>query len=45
MCGAEARLMHTRIEISQALTRITQGRPVSETEALMPWSFKPDAMG
>ncbi|WP_289294359.1 transposase domain-containing protein, partial [uncultured Reyranella sp.] len=27
------------------LTRIAQGWPVSEIEALMPWNFKPHALG
>ncbi|NMN74477.1 IS66 family transposase [Rhizobium sp. 57MFTsu3.2] len=31
--------------LSQTLTRIAQGWPVSEIEALMPWNFKPDAIG
>ncbi len=31
--------------LSQTLTRIAQGWPVSEIEALMPWNFKPHALG
>mgnify|MGYP000220727596 CR=1 FL=1 len=31
--------------LSQTLTRIAQGWPASEIEALMPWNFKPDAIG
>jgi len=31
--------------LSQTLTRITQGWPVAEIEALMPWNFRPDAIG
>ncbi|WP_272950727.1 IS66 family transposase [Rhizobium rhizogenes] len=31
--------------LSQTLTRIAQGWPVSEIEALMPWNFKSDAIG
>ncbi len=31
--------------LSQTLTRIAKGWPVSELEALMPWNFKPDAIG
>ena len=31
--------------LSQTLTRIAQGWPVSEIEALMPWNFKPDVIG
>jgi transposase len=31
--------------LSQTLTRIAQGWPVSELEALMPWNFKSDAIG
>ncbi len=30
--------------LSQTLTRIAQGWPVSELEALMPWNFRPDAI-
>ena len=31
--------------LSQTLTRIAQGWPVADIEALMPWNFKPDAIG
>lgn len=31
--------------LSQTLTRIAQGWPVAEIEALMPWNFRPDAIG
>lgn len=31
--------------LSQTLTRIAQGWPASEIEALMPWNFKPDVIG
>lgn len=31
--------------LSLTLTRIAQGWPASEIEALMPWNFKPDAIG
>ncbi|WP_370881192.1 transposase domain-containing protein [Rhizobium mesoamericanum] len=31
--------------LSQTLTRIAKGWPVSEIEALMPWNFKPHATG
>jgi transposase len=31
--------------LSQTLTRIVQGWPASEIEALMPWNFRPDAIG
>ncbi|WP_033047841.1 transposase domain-containing protein, partial [Sinorhizobium meliloti] len=31
--------------LSQTLTRIAQGWPASEIEALMPWKFKPDVIG
>jgi transposase len=31
--------------LSQTLTRIAKGWPVSEIEALMPWNFKPHALG
>lgn len=31
--------------LSQTLTRIARGWPVSELEALFPWNFKPDAIG
>jgi len=30
--------------LSQTLTRIAKGWPVSELEALMPWNFRPDAI-
>ena len=31
--------------LSQTLTRIAQGWPVADIEALMPWNFKPNAIG
>ena len=31
--------------LCQTLTRIAQGWPVADIEALMPWNFKPDAIG
>jgi transposase len=31
--------------LSQTLTRIVQGQPVADIEALVPWHFKPDAIG
>jgi transposase len=31
--------------LSQTLTRIAKGWPVSQLEALMPWNFKHDAIG
>ncbi|WP_312361847.1 IS66 family transposase [Agrobacterium sp.] len=31
--------------LSQTLTRIAQGWPVADIEALMPWNFTPDAIG
>jgi len=31
--------------LSQTLTRIVQGWPAADIEALMPWNFKPDAIG
>nr|WP_235822999.1 transposase domain-containing protein [Brucella anthropi] len=31
--------------LSQTLTRIVQGWPVTEIEALMPWNFKQDVIG
>ncbi|MDG4674871.1 IS66 family transposase [Shinella sp. 838] len=31
--------------LSQTLTRIAQGWPVADIEALMPWNFKPEAIG
>ncbi len=31
--------------LSKTLTRIAQGWPVADIEALMPWNFKPDAIG
>lgn len=31
--------------LSQTLTRIAQGWPIADIEALMPWNFKPDAIG
>lgn len=30
--------------LSQMLTRIARGWPVSELEALMPWNFRPDVV-
>ena len=31
--------------LSQTLSRIAQRWPVTEIEALMPWNFKPNAIG
>lgn len=31
--------------LSLTLTRIAQGWPAAEIEALMPWNFKPDVIG
>jgi transposase len=31
--------------LSQTLSRIAQGWPVAEIEALMPWNFKSNAIG
>ncbi|MGH0288709.1 transposase domain-containing protein, partial [Sinorhizobium meliloti] len=31
--------------LAHTLTRIAQGWPASGIEAVMPWSFKPDAIG
>ncbi|XUX19762.1 transposase domain-containing protein (plasmid) [Shinella yambaruensis] len=31
--------------LAQTLCRIAQGWPAADIEALMPWNFKPDAIG